>query len=111
MWEELEKKNQMLDKAINDLAKNGYDLALKEKEYKIAVNKKALELRANDYPVTLINQIIYGFEDIANLRFNRDIAEVKYNTNQEYINTIKLQIRILENQLNREWGNTGRGNI
>lgn len=106
LWEHIEEKSNLLDKAINDLAKNGYDLATKEREYKIAVNKKALELRADDMPVTLINQVIYGYEDIAKLRFDRDTAEVKYNANQEYINTIKLQIRILEGQLSREYGNT-----
>lgn len=105
MWELIEEKQKMLDKAINELAKNGYELAEKERDYKIAINKKALELRANDTPVTLINQIIYGYEDIAKLRFERDTAEVKYNANQEYINTIKLNIRILESQLNREYGN------
>lgn len=106
MWQEIEEKNKMLDKAIKDLAQNGYDLAIKEREYKIAVNKKALQLRAEDMPVTLINQVIYGYDDIALLRFERDTAEVKYNANLEYINTIKLQIRILENQMQREWGNT-----
>lgn len=106
MWQEIEEKMKMLDKAIQDLAKNGYDLANKERLYKISVNKKALELRAEDTPVTLINQIIYGYDDISKLRFERDTAQVKYNANLEYINTIKLQIRILENQYNKEWGNT-----
>lgn len=106
MWQEIEEKNRMLDKAIKDLAQNGYDLATKERDYKIAVNKKALQLRAEDMPVTLINQVIYGYNDIAILRFDRDTAQVKYNANLEYINTIKLQIRILENQLSREYGNT-----
>ena len=105
LWTELSEKRKMLDKAIENLASNGYDLAEKERDYKIAINKKALELRAEDTPVTLINTIIYGYEDIAGLRFKRDTAEVKYNSNLEYINTIKLQIRILENQLNREYGN------
>lgn len=106
MWQEIEEKMKMLDKAIQDLAKNGYDLANKERLYKISVNKKALELRAEDTPVALINQIIYGYDDISKLRFERDTAQVKYNANLEYINTIKLQIRILENQYNKEWGNT-----
>lgn len=55
--------------------------------------------------VTLIQQVIYGYEEIATLRFERDLAKVKYDANQEYINTIKLQIRILEGQLSREYGN------
>lgn len=103
LWQELSEKRALLDKAIETLASNGYELAAKERDYKIAINKKALELRAEDTPVTLINTIIYGYEDIAKLRFERDTAEVKYNANNEYINTLKLQIRILENQLSREY--------
>jgi hypothetical protein len=104
LWNEINEKRNLLDKAIDTLASNGYDLAEKQKKYKIAINKKALELRAEDTPVTLINTIIYGYEDIAQLRFERDTAKVKYDANNEYINTIKLQIRILENQLGREYG-------
>ena len=103
LWQMIEEKQKNLDKAINELAKNGYDLSNKERVYKIALNKKALELRSQDMPVTLINQVIYGYEDIANLRFERDTARVKYNANQEYIQTIKLNIRILESQLSREY--------
>ena len=106
LWQEITEKQKMLDKAIKELAQNGYKLAECERDYKIAVNKKALELRSQDVPVTLINQVIYGYEEIAKLRFERDTAEVKYNANLEYIQTIKLMIRILENQLNREYGNT-----
>lgn len=106
LWQEIQEKQWMLDKAIKELAQNGYKLAECERDYKIAVNKKALELRSQDVPVTLINQVIYGYEDIAKLRFERDTAQVKYNANLEYIQTIKLMIRILENQLSREYGNT-----
>jgi hypothetical protein len=55
-------------------------------------------------PVTLISQVIYGYEDIAQLRFLRDSAEVVYRANQEAINTLKLQIRIIESQIQREYG-------
>lgn len=106
LWNEIQEKQKMLDKAIKELAQNGYKLAECERDYKIAVNKKALELRSQDVPVTLINQVIYGYEEIAKLRFERDTAQVKYNANLEYIQTIKLMIRILENQLSREYGNT-----
>lgn len=104
LWNEINEKRNLLDKAIDTLASNGYDLAEKERDYRIAINKKALELKDNNMPVTLINTIIYGYEDIAKLRFDRDTAQVKYNANNEYINTIKLQLRILENQISREYG-------
>ena len=58
-------------------------------------------------PVTLISQVIYGYPDIAQLRFLRDSAEVIYNANKEAINTLKLQIRIVQNQIDKEWANEG----
>jgi hypothetical protein len=102
--EEIQKKQAMLDKAIKELATNGYDLAKKESLYKIAINKKALELKAEGVAVTLIQLIIYGYEDISNLRLERDIAETKYNSNKEYLNVLKLQLRILMNQYDKEYG-------
>lgn len=105
MWQEIEKKTKQLDKAVEQLAENGIDLAKKEKEYKMELCKKALELKAQEMPVTLINQVIYGYGDIPLLRLARDTAQAKYNANQEFINTIKLEIRILESQMQREWSN------
>lgn len=105
MINEIEEKRKYLDKAIEKLKANGIDLAQKEKDYKIALNKKALVLREEEMPVTLINQVIYGYEDIAELRYQRDVAQTIYNTNLEYINSIKLQLRLLENQISREWSN------
>ena len=106
LWIQIEEKQKMLDKAIDQLAQNGYKLAECEREYKIELCKKALELRSKDTPVTLINQIIYGYENIPQLRFERDTSRVKYNANLEYINSTKLNIRILSNQLDKEYGNT-----
>lgn len=102
--QEIQNKNKYLDLAIKELARNGYDLAEKEKNYKVAVTKRALELRAEDTPVTQIQLTIYGYEDIAMLRLERDIAQTKYDANIEYINTLKLQLRILVNQYDKEYG-------
>ena len=102
---ELQNLTKQLSNSLKQLRANGIKLAEAEKKYKIAVNRKALLLRSEDMPVTLINQVIYGYYDIAQLRFLRDSAEVVYNANQEAINTLKLQIRIVENQIKREYGN------
>ena len=100
---EIQNLTKQLSNSLKQLRTNGIKLAEAEKEYKIAVNKKALLLRSEDMPVTLINQVIYGYEDIAQLRFLRDSAEVVYKANLEAIMTIKLQIRIIENQIEREY--------
>ena len=93
--------------SIRKLRQTGNALAEAEKDYKITLRQEALKLRVEkDMPVTLINQIIYGVPDVAEKRFKRDIAETMYNTNQEHINATKLKLRLLESQLQREWGNT-----
>ena len=101
---ELNVMNNQLKNSLKQLRLNGIELAKCEKEYKMAVNKKALELKSNDTPVTLIQLIIYGFDDIAMLRFKRDSANVVYNANLEAINCLKLQMRLIEEQIKREYG-------
>lgn len=103
---ELQNLTKQLSNSLKQLRTNGIKLAEAEKDYKIAVNKKALLLRSEDMPVTLIQQVIYGYEDIAQLRFLRDSAEVVYRANMEAINTLKLQIRIISNQIEKEWVNS-----
>lgn len=103
---EIFKLQEELNASIGRLAENGKSLAQAERDYKITLRTEALKLRAEKgLPVTLIAQIIYGVPEVANLRFKRDIAETIYNTNQEHINATKLKMRILENQIQREWGN------
>lgn len=102
---EISSKSKMLDKAIEKLSQTGKTFAESERDYKMAVTKKALELKDQGTPATLIQTIIYGIDEVARLRFARDIAEVTYNANLEYINSQKLQLRLLDGQLQREWGN------
>ncbi len=107
IYEEMRKKINELNISIKKLRETGTDFAQAEKDYKIALRQEALKLRAEKgMPVTLIQQVVYGVPEVAEKRFNRDVKEAIYNANQEAINSIKLQIRILEGQINREWGNT-----
>ena len=94
-----------LNQSIRVLAKYGNDYAEAEKNYKISLRQEALKLRDEKMAVTLINQIVYGVPHVAEKRFKRDVAEAMYKTALENINVLKLQIKILENQLEREYGN------
>lgn len=101
---DIQKKIQELETSIRALRKTGSDYALAEKNYKIQLRKSALELRASEMAVGMIDKTIYGEPEVAELRFKRDIAEAIYKANQEHINATKLEIRILEAQLSREYG-------
>ena len=105
LFEEITNLTRELDTVVRELRKSGTNLAEAERKYKICLRQEALKLREEkSMPVTLINQIIYGIQEVANLRFDRDVKEAIYKANLEIINSTKLKLRILENQLNREWG-------
>ena len=101
---ELQSLNKQFEMSVRSLRINGIKYAEAERDYKIAVNKKVLELKDNKMAVGLINLTIYGYQEIATLRFMRDSAQVIYNANQEAINSIKLRMRLIESQINREFG-------
>lgn len=106
LYLELTKKINDLNISLKKLRETGSDFAEAERDYKITLRQEALKLRNDDkLPVTLIQQIIYGVQDVADKRFNRDVKEAIYKSNQEAINVLKLQIRIMENQLEREYRN------
>lgn len=108
LMEELARKCEELETATKKLVKNGIKFAETERDYKIKLRQEALKLREDKkMPVTLIAQIIYGVPEVAQLRFERDVAETMYQANLEYVNSTKVQIRILEGQINREWHSNG----
>lgn len=101
---DIQKLREKLNTSIIKLRDYGKELAEAERDYKVLLRQEALKLRSDEnMPVTLINQIIYGIPVVADKRFKRDVAETMYNVAQENINSIKLQLRILEGQVNREW--------
>lgn len=107
LFNEIQDLITKLNESIKVLAEYGRKYADAEKNYKIILRQEALKLKAEkNMAVTLIDKVVYGVPEVANKRFERDVAETMYNTAQEKINSTKLQIRILENQLNREWNNT-----
>ena len=108
LYNELNTKIKELNISIRKLRETGTEFAEAERDYKITLRQEALKLRAEKgMPVTLIQQVVYGVPEVAEKRFNRDVKEAIYQANQEAINSIKLQIKVIENQLSREWSVKG----
>ncbi|MBU5627735.1 hypothetical protein KQI82_12525 [Oscillibacter sp. MSJ-2] len=100
---EIGSKTRLLDAAIKEVGKRGQTYAQTERSYRVALAKKTMEEREKGTPVTIISDICRGDREIAKLRFERDCAEVVYKSAMEAINSYKLQIRILDAQVQREW--------
>ena len=106
LYNELQDKIEQLNKSIEEAKTLGIAYNNFEYKYKIKLRIEALKLKNNQQmPVTLINQIIYGVPDVAELRLARDKAETLYNSAKDKTNVLKLQVRVLDAQLQREYNN------
>lgn len=106
IWEELNKTQNELNQALQTFRYNGIKYCEAERVYKVARSKEILKLRQEGMPTTLIDSVVKGIEHIAQLEFERNSCEVVYKANQEAINVKKLELRIIEEAIQREYGNT-----
>ena len=101
---EINAKTQMLERCIKQLSYSCREYAQAERDYKILLRQECLKLRDDGMAIGMIEKTCYGIPSVADARFKRDVAEGVYKANFEAINSIKLQLRLLEGQLSREWG-------
>ena len=109
--DELNRKVQELETSIKLLRQNGTAYAKAEMDYKVLLRQECLKLRDEGMTVGMIDKTCYGIPRVAEARFKRDVAEAVYKANLEAINSIKLQLRLIESQIQREYGVAGRGQI
>lgn len=106
--EEIFAKCRLLDAALQEMERRGKAQAQAEMEYRIALAEKELSEREKGTPVTIISDVCRGDRKIARMRFDRDCAEVVFRSAIECINATKLQIKVMDAQLEREWGHASR---
>lgn len=104
LYQELQAKIRALEASIKALRGNGEEYAKAERDYKILLRYECLKLRDEGMAIGMIDKTCYGIPSVAEARFKRDVAESVYKANQEAINSIKLQLRLIESQIQREWG-------
>lgn len=100
---EILEKSQQLENSIQLLKKTGQEYARAYAKYRMALAKELLILKNEGYAITLAGDIARGKSEIAHLKFEEISKEAIYKANMENINMLKLQIKILENQVEREW--------
>ena len=108
LYAELQEKTRQLDISVKQLRASGTSYAEAERDYNVLLRAECLKLRDEGMAIGMIDKTCYGIPSVAEARLKRDVAEAVYKANLEAINSIKLQMRLIEAQLNREWG-SGNG--
>lgn len=104
---EMQDRQRLLERALGELGKRGRAKAQAEHDYRVALAQEILKKRDAGYPATLIGDLCRGERSIAKLKFERDVAETMYAAALEAINAYKLGIRVLSEQIDREWNRSG----
>lgn len=102
--QEIRDLTTLLNSAVAAYSRRGKEYAQAEYAYRVALAQEMAVLRADGQPVTIVADLARGNKDVARLRMDRDLKEVSFKAAGEAIQNYKLQIRIKDAQVQREWG-------
>lgn len=89
---------------VADMHELGRRKSEAERDYRVAKQKRILfERNQNGTPVSIIADVVKGYEDIAELALRRDCAQTDYDANYEAILYWKKRVDTIREQLAREW--------
>ena len=103
LYAELQQLIRELDISVKSLRTTGTAYAEAERNYKITLREEVLKLRDEKVAIGLIDKTCYGIPRVAEARFKRDVAQTVYEANKDSVQAIKLKIKIVEGQLDREY--------
>ena len=96
-------KTNLMDSVVTQLKNRGRKMAETEADYRSALAQKILQLRAEGFPATIMSDVVRGDREVAKLRLVRDIAKTEYEVANEMLQVLKLQIRVLQAEVERDF--------
>ena len=98
-----------LDEYIEEYRRCGIEHAKRDREYYILKAEKTLELKNDGMPATVISQVIKGVGSVAEAREKMLVAEVMTRAALEAVLSAKLQLKLVDSQLQREYSTPQAG--
>lgn len=102
---ELMKLTKELEIAVKQLRNTGSEYAKAYTDYRVALAKELVRVRDEGTPVTLCSDLARGNREVARLKFEEISKEAIYMANRESINAIKLRMKVIQEQISKEWQN------
>lgn len=104
LYETLNNLLEQLQTSVKSLRITATEYAEAYKNYRVLLAKELVRLKDSGMAITLASDVARGNEDIASAKMQEIKKEAIYKANVESINAIKLQIKVVENQITREIG-------
>ena len=96
---------KQLDISVKQLRKSGKDYAEAYTNYRVALAPELVKLRDKNIPVTLCSDLARGNMEVAKKKFQEISTEAIYRANLESINSLKIRIKVIQSQIEKEWSN------
>lgn len=104
LWNGIEEDRTALKEANRNNLALGRKAAVAEAEYQRAKAARVWQLAEEGRPASFIALVIKGDQDVNPYMLKRDVAQCEYENSKEEINGLKLSIRVQNDQMAREWG-------
>ena len=108
LWVRINECVRLIDSAVSEARRRGVVMVEKEAAYYTAKSQEAFELLESGYANTLIQQVIKGRPKVSEAMSAFHAAEVEYKNANEAIQAYKMTLRVLENEMQREWEQSKR---
>jgi len=105
LYNDILTRSRKLDQTLRNIPKVARDYAKAQSDYRIMLAEKVLKLEDEGRPVTNLQIIARGDKQVAAAKSREIMTEALYKATLERVNVQKLQIKLLSEQLNREWNN------
>lgn len=109
LYTEEQQLRASLDRHIEEYRRCGIEHAKRDREYYVLKATKTLELKDQGMPATVIAQVIKGVEPVAEAREKMLVAEVMTRAALEAVLSTKLQVKLVDSQLQREYSTPQAG--
>ena len=104
LYRQLETLIEQLNVTIKSLRHTGSDYAEAERNYRMLLSEEILRMEAEERPVTNLYNIARGRKAVADAKYQQIAKEAIYRANLEAVQSIKLQIKICQAQIDKEYG-------
>lgn len=104
LYNQLSALVDQLNISIRSLRKTGTEYAEAERDYRMALSEEILRMEAEGRPVTNLYNIARGKKAVAEAKYKQIATETIYRANLEAIQSIKLQIKVTQAQIDKEYG-------
>lgn len=108
MWELIQSDLRQLSAMVAEMREMAKSYASADATYRRVKALAILDERNRGTAATIARDVIYSRQDVFDALVERDSAEVVYEAQKEGINALKLEIRVMEAQMQREWSQSGQ---